>query len=211
MKIKIKRAVSGILYIILMWSMTTYSIYTFTFLFVFLAILSIYEMWKLRKGKSKLLSFSYIIIPFILVHLLILNNQQNEEFNSSIILFVYILTWVFDTFAYLFGINFGKNKILPSISPKKSWEGFIGGSVFVLITSYIIYPYYNDISISNIIAITILLPFTSSIGDFIASYYKRQAKVKDSGKMIPGHGGIIDRLDSFMITIPCIYLINIIF
>ena len=139
------------------------------------------------------------------------SDYPKSHFDPSIILLMFVLTWTFDTFAYLVGIQYGKHKIMPSISPKKSWEGLIGGSIFTWIVSYLTYSYFNTISLTEIVIISIILPFTASIGDFIASYYKRQAGVKDSGKLIPGHGGIIDRIDSFMITIPCIYILNNIF
>ena len=119
---------------------------------------------------------------------------------------MFLLVWSFDSFAYIFGINFGKNKIMPSISPKKSWEGFCGGFFCTVILAQIFKEYLN-ISDVNIILTSILVPFTASTGDFIISYYKRVAKVKDSGKLIPGHGGILDRMDAFLITIPVFYIL----
>tara|TARA_B100000287_G_C20474066_1_gene718404 strand:+ start:181 stop:816 length:636 start_codon:yes stop_codon:yes gene_type:complete len=210
---KTKRAISGIFYVIFMWLMTTYSINTFTILFLFIAILSIYEMHKLRRKKTKILAYAYILIPFLLIHFfgMLDSDYAESPFDSSIILLMFLLTWTFDTFAYIVGTQYGKHKIMPSISPKKSWEGFIGGSIFTCIMSYLTYSYFDTISLAKIVIISLIIPFTASIGDFIASYYKRQAGVKDSGKLIPGHGGIIDRIDSFMITIPCIYIINNIF
>tara|TARA_B100001109_G_C18453222_1_gene285476 strand:- start:129 stop:500 length:372 start_codon:yes stop_codon:yes gene_type:complete len=123
---------------------------------------------------------------------------------------MFLLVWSFDSFAYIVGINFGKNKIMPSISPKKSWEGFFGGFICTMMLSQIFANYLN-ISELNIMLTSALVPFSASIGDFIISYYKRIAKVKDSGKLIPGHGGILDRMDAFLLTIPVFYiLINLI-
>ena len=129
------------------------------------------------------------------------------------LLFIYLLTWTFDTFAYLFGVKFGKHKIMPLISPKKSWEGFIGGLLATLIVSYIIYylNFLEEIDLVSLIIITFILPFTAILGDFIESYLKRQAGVKDSGNVIPGHGGMLDRMDAFMITIPIIYILTNLF
>ena len=111
----------------------------------------------------------------------------------------------------LFIKKFGKTKILPNISPKKSWEGFAGGLFFSIIASSILYfsfsTYFDNISNIAYILISIVLPFTATTGDFIESYYKRKAGVKDSGKIMPGHGGILDRMDAFLITIPVIYII----
>ena len=203
----LKRAISGAFYVVIMWLGASYEP-SFRVLFTILGIVSIYEMWKLRNGKSKFLAFAYVLIPFILIQLIVTKEDQ-QNWNSNLILFMFILTWTFDTFAYLFGVRFGKHKIMPSISPKKSWEGFGGGFVFSIIASYISYSFFfkfEDIRIPLIISI--ILPFTATLGDFIESHYKREAGVKDSGNLIPGHGGILDRMDAFMITIPAIYILT---
>jgi phosphatidate cytidylyltransferase len=205
----LKRAISGAFYVVIMWLGASYEP-SFRVLFTILGIVSIYEMWKLRNGKSKFLAFSYVLIPFILIQFIVTKEDQ-QNWNSNLILFMFILTWTFDTFAYLFGVRFGKHKIMPSISPKKSWEGFGGGFVFSIIASYLSYSFFfkfEDIRIPLIISISIILPFTATLGDFIESHYKREAGVKDSGNLIPGHGGILDRMDSFMITIPAIYILT---
>ena len=125
-----------------------------------------------------------------------------------------VFTWTFDTFAFLIGSKFGINKIAPKISPNKTWEGFIGGLIFTLIICFIITD-HNIIVIKtehfNNYIMAFFTPFTASLGDFIESYYKRQAGAKNSGKILPGHGGILDRIDAIMITIPTLYIyINII-
>ena len=203
----LKRAISGAFYLVIMWLGVSYSELSFRCLFTILAIVSFYEMWKLRNGKSKFLAFSYVLIPFILIQLIVTKEDQ-QNWNSNLILFMFILTWTFDTFAYLFGVRFGKHKIMPSISPKKSWEGFGGGFVFSIIASYLSYSYFKFEDIRIPLIISIILPFTATLGDFIESHYKREAGVKDSGNLIPGHGGILDRMDSFMITIPAIYILT---
>tara|TARA_B100001758_G_C18416862_1_gene620785 strand:+ start:14618 stop:15103 length:486 start_codon:yes stop_codon:yes gene_type:complete len=157
-------------------------------------------MWKLRKGKTKFLAFSYIIIPLIIIQLF-------GIYDTNLVLFMFILTWTFDTFAFIIGVKFGKNKINPSISPKKSWEGFIGGFTFTIIASYLSFNYFGFNSFQKPLIISITLPFTATLGDFIESRYKREANVKDSGNIIPGHGGILDRMDAFFITIPVLYIL----
>ena len=204
----LKRALSGALYVAVMWFGTSYSETTFRLLFAFLGIVSIYEMWKLRKGKTKVLAFLYVIIPFCIIQLFGMNDSDNTNspFNRNLILFMFILSWTFDTFAYIIGVKFGKNKIMPSISPKKSWEGFLGGLIFTLIASYITTLNLFEIEISKAIIISLFIPFTATLGDFTESYYKRQAGVKDSGNFIPGHGGMLDRMDAFLFTIPLLYI-----
>jgi phosphatidate cytidylyltransferase len=209
----LKRSISGIIYVLVMWFGVSYSQLSFNILFAIIGVWSLYEMYKLRKGKSKLIAFLYVIAPFFLIHLFVMTDQNysQENFNPSIVLLMFILTWTFDTFAYLTGMKFGKNKILPSISPKKSWEGFIGGFLFTLLAGFLSQFFFrssfDNISLLTIVCMSIILPFTATIGDFIESHYKRQAGVKDSGSFIPGHGGILDRMDAFMITIPVIYIL----
>ena len=212
----LKRIIFGAIYVVIMWFGTSYSELTFNILFLSLGLWSLYEMWKLRKGKRKIIAFLYVIIPFTLIQLIGLSNISNQQgsFNPSIVLLMFILTWTFDTFAFIVGVKFGKNKILPSISPKKSWEGFIGGLLFCLfagfISQYYFSSYFANIHYLLIIIISFILPFTATLGDFIESYYKRQANAKDSGSIIPGHGGILDRIDSYIFTPSVLYYIFII-
>ena len=114
---------------------------------------------------------------------------------------------IIHTFAYLFGISFGKHKIMPYVSPKKSWEGFIGGFLLTIIAAYLSQKIFIHIALRDILFVSIILPFTATLGDLIESHYKREAGVKDSGDFIPGHGGLLDRMDAFTITIPAIYII----
>ena len=209
----LKRALSGFVYVLIMWFGTSFSELSFQILFLVLGLVSIYEMWKLRKGKSKVYAFAYVLLPFFLIHFFgkIESLNFNSVFDPSLILLMFILTWTFDTFAYLFGVRFGKTKIMPSVSPKKSWEGFAGGFIFTAIASFITTHYFLEVDNSIALAMSLFLPFTATLGDFTESYYKRQAGVKDSGNFIPGHGGMLDRMDAFMITIPVLYIyLNII-
>lgn len=195
----LKRALSGLVYVAIMWFGTSYSNTSKFLLFSVIIIFSNYEMWKLRKGKS--ITFHYFYVWTLMLSIFL---------KVETLLFIYLLTWTFDTFAYLFGVKFGKHKIMPLISPKKSWEGFIGGLLSTIIASYIIYDvnFFEGIDLVSLIIITFILPFTATLGDFIESHLKRQAGVKDSGNFIPGHGGMLDRIDSFMITIPVIYILT---
>ena len=204
----LKRALSGAVFVAIMWFGTANE-WSFPILFAVISILCIYEMWKLRKGRSKILAFIYVLTPLLLIQLFGITDSDHpgKIFNPSLILFMYILTWTFDTFAYLIGKSIGKHKIMPSISPKKSWEGFAGGLAFTLLATYLVkdlfqfdYPNFNPYIFAS------FLPFSATLGDFLESHFKRQAGVKDSGNFIPGHGGMLDRMDAFMITIPALYI-----
>lgn len=206
---KFKRVFFGLIFILIIWNGVLFSEISFRLVFIVIGLISLYEMWRLRNGKSKFFPLLFIVIPFTIIHFYEIKNTENH-FDPSIILFILMLTWIFDTFAYIFGIKFGKNKILPSISPKKSWEGFIGGFIFTILASILCFNYIEFfLKIDNQNIITMILPFTATIGDFTVSYFKRKAKIKDSGNIIPGHGGMLDRMDALTLTIPVVYLINI--
>ncbi len=113
-----------------------------------------------------------------------------------------------DTFAYIVGKSIGKHKLLEKISPKKTIEGFIGGIIFTVLASYIIAKYYIQIKEVNTfiwIIIALIVSIFGTIGDLIESKFKRIAGVKDSGKIMPGHGGVLDRLDSIIFAAPIVY------
>ena len=214
---KLKRALSGSVYVSIMWFGASYSNLSCSILFAVLGLICLYEMWHLREGKSKILALAYVLIPFLSIQDLIWNYlsfsiYDTQVWMSEFILSLLVLTWIFDTFAFLIGVKYGKHKIIPSISPKKSWEGFIGGLIFTFIASSIYFRCFLENSMeetliwSLILAITI--SFTASLGDFIESAYKRQAGVKDSGNLIPGHGGVLDRMDSLIIPM---FILNILF
>jgi len=210
------RAIFGIIYVCVLWIGTSYSQNSFLVLYFTILLFALYEMWQLRKGKSKIIAFLYVLVPLCIIQLFGLTDQNypNLLFDPSPILMMLVFTWTFDTFAFLIGSKFGINKIAPKISPNKTWEGFIGGLIFTLIICFIITD-HNIIVIKtehfNNYIMAFFTPFTASLGDFIESYYKRQAGAKNSGKILPGHGGILDRIDAIMITIPTLYIyINII-
>ena len=200
------RLLYGIIFVFVLCFGTSYSPLTCSILFAMIGLICLYEMWQLRIGKNKIVALLYVLSPFILIQILIwhyLSVDYGDLYNwggSEVILRILFVTWIFDSFAYIIGVKFGKNKILPSISPKKSWEGFIGGMVITIILT-LLYCLYNEESFINYLLMAIIIPFLATLGDFIESAYKREAGVKDSGNLIPGHGGMLDRMDSLLITI----------
>jgi phosphatidate cytidylyltransferase len=144
----------------------------------------------------------YIISGFVFLTLI---PFRNEEFIPEIIIGIFILVWANDTFAYLIGKNFGKRKLLERISPKKTVEGFIGGLIGSICAGFFIFKYIEQFELGIWIALALIVTFFGTIGDLIQSKFKRQAGVKDSGVLMPGHGGIYDRLDSIIFSGPFIY------
>ena len=129
-----------------------------------------------------------------------------NEFTPLLLLGGFILIWVNDSAAYLVGKNFGKQKLFPSISPKKTVEGFLGGLFFACVSSYFIALYTETLNFTPWLILAIIVSVFGTIGDLIESKFKRQAGVKDSGVIMPGHGGLLDRLDSIIFASPFIYL-----
>jgi len=127
-------------------------------------------------------------------------------YEPYIIIYILLMIWANDSFAYLIGKNFGKRKLFESVSPKKTIEGFIGGVIFTAITALVI-SYYSDLfSRTHWIILAILVSFLGTIGDLVESRFKREVKIKDSGNIMPGHGGMLDRLDSLLFVAPFVYL-----
>ncbi|WP_431159264.1 phosphatidate cytidylyltransferase [Winogradskyella poriferorum] len=157
----------------------------------------------LFESKRFILTTFYLTSGFIFM--LLIANYQNA-FSPLLLLGAFILVWVNDSAAYLIGKNFGRQKLFPRISPKKTVEGFLGGLFFACISSYFIFKYTNTLTSTNWLILGIIVSVLGTFGDLIESKFKRQAKVKDSGVIMPGHGGLLDRLDSLIFASPFIYL-----
>ena len=146
----------------------------------------------------------YVALPFSFALGLPKYSSMENTFSLEVI-FLFILIWSSDTFAYLVGKFFGKHKMAPKISPKKTWEGYIGGVVLTLILSYFVEQYQPQLR-GNWMVVGFLIAAFAPLGDLVESQLKRNFGVKDSGNIIPGHGGVLDRLDSFLICVPVVYL-----
>ena len=169
--------------------------------------------------KNKFFSFSILKNRFIghvyLVGSLVLfcSIPNIDNFYNPYLVFIFLaLIWVSDSAAYVFGVTFGKRPLFKSVSPKKSIEGFLGGLMFSIILSLMFFKFINlDLSLSAWITLGILTSCLGTLGDLVQSQFKREAGVKDSGKWLPGHGGLYDRMDSIIFAAPFIYLSLIIF
>jgi phosphatidate cytidylyltransferase len=175
---------------------------------IFVLLLLIKDLFSektipLFHSKRFILTIFYLSSGFIFLNLI---GNFNHEFTPVFVLVSFVLVWVNDTFAYLIGKNFGKQKLFESVSPKKTVEGFLGGLFFACLTSYIVYLFNKDLSSTNWLFLAIIISVFGTLGDLIESKFKRQAKVKDSGVLMPGHGGLLDRLDSIIFAAPFIYL-----
>lgn len=152
----------------------------------------------------------YVMLPISLIPFLT-QNSLTVNYNPQIFIGTLLIIWIYDSTAYIFGILLGKHKMAPRISPKKSWEGFIFGSVSATGLSLIIAKHFILLSPTDWLILSILIVLSSTAGDLFESLIKRLADVKDSGKFLPGHGGLLDRFDSVFIAVPFVFLYIFIF
>ena len=188
----------------------------FVFLLVMFSImLSDHETVKFQ--EVALMSFVSFLVPLSISTIVFL--QEKFDFGVYYMVLVLLIAWISDAGAYFIGSAFGKHKMAPKISPKKSWEGFFGGLVTAIISVIVVgfgYPWIDEL-INGTASFTVNMPFLillaiigtilGVIGDFSASLLKRQCMVKDFGSILPGHGGIMDRFDSVLFVAPFFYLV----
>lgn len=158
------------------------------------------------------LGLLYVQIPFLLLSSLAINthfsdftNSHQQLFTPYIILGFFFLIWANDTFAYLVGISIGKHRLFERHSPKKSWEGFIGGIICTQGIAYLISIYFTDLAMIHWLVIALIVSVFGTMGDLVESMFKRSLGVKDSGNILPGHGGILDRFDGVLLSSPFIF------
>lgn len=132
-------------------------------------------------------------------------------FSPGLLLGFFILSWSFDTGAYLFGSWFGKHKLWKRISPEKSWEGFISGFIITLIIAWPVSLWIDIIDLKGWLIIAMIISLTGTLGDMVESMLKRSVGVKDSGTLLPGHGGMLDRFDSLILSLPFVFMYTILF
>jgi len=153
-----------------------------------------------------LLPILYVALPFGL--LIFANNEfpnYSKEYSAELILGFYFILWTNDTGAYLSGKAFGKHKLFERISPNKTWEGSIGGGALAIGISILMSFVFDSMPIWQWIGIGIIISIFGSMGDLAESLFKRSMGVKDSGKIMPGHGGILDRFDGLLIASPIVF------
>lgn len=191
---------------------TIYALLLFTILTnVYLTLMLFYDKSPLKSRDDTyklIISMLYVGGGCIFIPLIYRNELHNYIGYEAQITMIGILCiiWASDSFAYLAGKNFGKHKLFERISPKKTIEGFMGGLIGSVATACVI-AHYSVKDVWEWIILAVVLVFTGTIGDLVESSFKRIAKVKDSGTILPGHGGLLDRLDSLIFASPFAFLV----
>jgi phosphatidate cytidylyltransferase len=176
-------------------------------LFILPPVMFLSLVAELYRGKQQpfvnialtLLAVMYVAVPFTL---LILLGFLNQYYSWQIILGTIFLIWAADTGGYIFGRSFGRTKLFERISPGKTWEGWLGGTLLCLVVAYILSIFLNNLDLTAWIGIGFIVSVFGVIGDLVESMLKRSLQIKDSGRLLPGHGGILDRFDSLLMISP---------
>lgn len=147
------------------------------------------------------LGILYVTVPFSLLHVIAFSMGS---YQFELVVGILLLTWASDTGGYFAGTMFGKTKLFLRISPKKSWEGFVGGAILTLLVAFIISNYSEIIPLWKWLMIGILTVIAGTYGDLVESLFKRSINIKDSGATLPGHGGFLDRFDALLLSLPFI-------
>lgn len=190
--------------------------YLVTIVYLLVAELYLKQKDPIQDWAYTMLAQMYIALPFSLINVLAFNatSEGYVAFNTLLPLSIFIFLWVNDSGAYCVGSLLGRHKLFPRISPGKSWEGSIGGAVFVLAAAYAI-SYFLDtdqmLAMPVWLGLGLVVVVFGTWGDLVESLFKRTLGIKDSGNILPGHGGMLDRFDSSLLAIPAavIYLYTI--
>ena len=191
----------------------------YLFLILYLFISELYKQQKnpINNWAYSMMSQLYIGLSFALLNLLAYHNSAAtsvSQYNPVLPLSIFIFTWINDTGAYCTGMLFGKHRLFERISPKKSWEGSIGGAVFCIIAAVVLSHYFTFLTMGEWIGLGLTIVVFGTWGDLTESLFKRTLGIKDSGNILPGHGGMLDRFDSTLMAVPAavvyLYILSLI-
>ena len=191
--------------------------YLFLILYLFISELYKKQPNPLNNWAYAMMSQIYIALSFALLNVLAYHSSATEsvsQYNPILPLSIFIFNWVNDTCAYCTGMLFGKHRLFERISPKKSWEGSIGGAVFSIIAAIVLAHFFTFLSTGVWIGLGLTVVVFGTWGDLTESLMKRTLGIKDSSNILPGHGGMLDRFDSTLMAVPAavvyLYLVGLI-
>jgi len=174
----------------------------------FIALVYIRELFRKAENPFSNIGFTFFGIIYTIIPFLFFFNLGFIEgkYAYTYPLGFLLLLWTNDTGAYLVGVKFGKHKLFERHSPKKTWEGFFGGLMLCIIVGAIISSYFTSLEMWKWIVVGIIIAVFGTLGDLTESMLKRSFHVKDSGSLLPGHGGLLDRFDGLLVAAPLVYL-----
>ena len=172
--------------------------------------LFLYQLWQRDERPFESIAYNvlgvvYIAVPLALTHLMAKPSfiAGDNTYMPFVMLGVMVLQWTSDTFAYLTGITIGRHPLFARHSPKKSWEGFCGGFLFSILAGYLVGTYFDTpFAVADWMVMGAMVPVTGTLGDLTESMFKRSMGLKDTGRIMPGHGGLLDRFDSLLMSVP---------
>ncbi len=159
------------------------------------------EEYPFRNIAFTFLGIIYVALPFSMISVAA---HTFDTYSYQIVIGIFLILWASDSGAYFAGVQFGNRKLFERISPKKSWEGSIGGAVLSLAFAFGISFYFKDLVLWQWLAISGITIIAGTYGDLVESLFKRSMSIKDSGSKLPGHGGFLDRFDGLLLSIPFI-------
>lgn len=176
---------------------------------VFLIILL--ELYRKKPHPFTNIAFTFFGIVYVALPFALLLYFPNPAFlpgvyHHQVLLGYFFLVWVNETGAYLVGSTMGRHGLFPRISPKKSWEGAVGGAILTLLCGYVISLYFTQLAFADWLAIALIVVVFGSYGDLFESMFKRSVQAKDSGTLLPGHGGVLDRFDGVIMSAPFVFV-----
>jgi len=173
------------------------------------SVLFITELFRLRENPFSRIALTVLGLIYIALPLSLLNGLFFIHFNpvpvTTLVLFYFILIWTNDTMAYITGMLLGRHPLYKAVSPKKTIEGSLGGLVFTLIGAWIISQFNTDLGLFSWLGFAVIVVVFGTLGDLIESMMKRSMQIKDSGNIMPGHGGLLDRFDAVFYSAPAIF------
>ena len=187
----------------------------FTMYLLYLVVRLVMQLYSHEQSPLTNLAYSYMGQLYIALPLGIMSMYYTLNDGTALLLAMFVMIWLSDTGAFIVGSLLGRHKLFPRISPAKSWEGFFGGIIFVIASAFVMKycfgAYFTSTSLAALCGMGETTAVFATWGDLVESLIKRTLGVKDSGNILPGHGGILDRIDSLLLVIPAtlIYLVTI--
>lgn len=175
-------------------------------------IISFFLIELFRKTKHPfqniaytILGIGYTALPFCFFNFFVFQGTYHVTYSPNLLLGFFILIWTYDTSAYVFGLLIGSTPLFRRISPKKTWEGLIGGLIITGIIAWLLSLVFKEYTFFDWEVIAVIIVIMGTFGDLTESLFKRSINIKESGSILPGHGGMLDRFDGVLFAAPLVY------